>query len=54
MLYIICFNIEKLSSEIYEIINNDYSMIRQYILEKKVSQKRAKMLTYTSTWGRAW
>ena len=39
MLYIICFNIEKLSSEICEIINNDYAMIRRYILEKKVSQK---------------
>lgn len=39
MLYIICFNIEKLASTICEIINNDYAMIRRYILEKKVSQK---------------
>jgi hypothetical protein len=39
MLYIICFNIEKLPSEVCEIINNDYAMIRRYILEKKVSQK---------------
>jgi hypothetical protein len=39
MLYIICFDIEKLPSEVCEIINNDYAMIRRYILEKKVSQK---------------
>ena len=39
MLYIICFNIEKLASTICEIINNDYAMIRRYILEKKVSQR---------------
>jgi hypothetical protein len=44
MLYIICFNIEKLPSEVCEIINNDYSMIRQYILEKKVSQKGQRYL----------
>jgi hypothetical protein len=39
MLYIICFNIEKLPYEVCEIINNDYAIIRQYILEKKISQK---------------
>jgi hypothetical protein len=44
MLCIMCFNIENLSTEIYEIINNDYTMIRQYIYEKKVSQKGQKYL----------
>ena len=39
MLYIICFNIEKLSSTICKMINTDYAMIRRCILEKKVSQK---------------
>jgi hypothetical protein len=39
MLYIICFDIEKLPYEVCEIINNDYAMIRRYILEEKVSQK---------------
>ena len=44
MLCIMCFNIENLSTEICEIINNDYTMIRRYIYEKKVSQKGQKYL----------
>jgi hypothetical protein len=44
MLCIMCFNIENLSTEICEIINNDYTMIRQTIYEKKVSQKGQKFL----------
>jgi hypothetical protein len=44
MLCIMCFNIENLSTEICEIINNDYTMIRQTIYQKKVSQKGQKFL----------
>ena len=36
---IVCFNIESLSKEMIEIIDADYSKIRDCVLEKRVSQK---------------
>jgi hypothetical protein len=44
MLVILCFDIEKLPSDMIETINIDYESIRRCIIEKKVSQKGQKYL----------